>query len=73
MAKAEGKVISVIHESNGSQHRIIVIRDNGTNVPGAWAEQREVAYLDGYFAIMGESPLPQGVFTCRSVDHQVLE
>lgn len=71
MAK-EGKIIAVIHEQTDSQHRIVFIHEDSTNTVGEWVELRQIAALKGHFAVVGESPLPQGIFTCRGVDHQVL-
>lgn len=62
----------VIHEVYDDRHRIVVCQEDGTNNTGDWAELRQVAHMDEYFAICGESPLPQGVFTCRNVPFQQL-
>lgn len=62
----------VIHEVLERQHRIITLHGNGTSEVGSWAGLSEVANQGRNFAVVGESVLPQGIFTCREVDHQVL-
>lgn len=66
------KQTAVIHEVQATQHRIVIINEDSTNVAGEWVPSTEVAHSDKYFAIMGESVLPGGVFTVREVAHQVL-
>lgn len=62
----------VMHEVHDDQHRIVVFKEDGTNDTGEWVELRQIAHLDGYFAITGPSALPQGVFTCREIPFQQL-
>lgn len=57
----------VLHEVNSTSHRIIFINEDKTSEAGEWAPLAAVASLSDHFAIVGESPLPQGVFTCREV------
>ena len=66
------KQITVIHEVQATQHRIVVVNEDSTNVAGDWVPSTEVAFNNKYFAIMGESVLPGGVFTVLEVAHQVL-
>lgn len=63
---------TVVHEVQETRHRIVVINEDSTNKAGNWVPSTEVAYNDKYYAIMGESVLPGGVFTVREVAHQVL-
>ena len=63
---------TVVHEVLEHSHRIVVHKQDSTCVAGAWAGLDKVATHKKYFAIVGESPLPQGVFTCNTVNHQVL-
>ena len=63
---------TVVHEILERSHRIVVHKQDGTNVAGKWAGLDEVANQGKYFAICGEHTLPQGVFTTSSVSHQVL-
>jgi hypothetical protein len=65
--------VEVVHEVNESQHRIVILKPDSTNDAGEWVEHRDVAWNGKYFAVTGNSPLPQGVFTCSVVKHQVLE
>lgn len=62
----------VIHEVYDDQHRICIFNEDGTSVVGDWALLKQVAVNGIYFSIVGESPLPQGVFTCREVPFQQL-
>ena len=62
----------VIHEVQATQHRIVIINEDSTNIAGEWVPSTEVATVGKYFAIMGESALPGGVFTVRTCAHQVL-
>ena len=63
---------TVVHEVNATQHRIVILNEDSTNEVGPWVPSTEVASMDKYFAVMGESPLPSGVFIARSCAHQVL-
>lgn len=64
---------TLIHETNEGQHRLVMLKPDGTNDTGEWVEQRQVAHLnETHFAICGESPLPQGVFTVRVIPFQQL-
>lgn len=63
---------TVLHEVQDSRHRIVTISPDGTNTSGEWVSVTEVAQHNKYFAIWGDSVLPQGVFTVRGVSHQLL-
>ena len=63
---------TIVHEVQDHRHRIVILNENGSNVASPWVSFNEVANNDKYFAIIGESELPQGVFTVRVVPHQVL-
>ena len=62
----------IVHEVREGLHRIIVIKEDGTNDAGSWTPTDQVAVNDKYFSIQGDHVLPQGVFTVRVVPHQVL-
>lgn len=64
---------TILHEVNHVQHRIVQVNADGTNKSGEWKALNEIATLDKYFAITGESVLPQGVFTVSEKAHQVLQ
>lgn len=66
------KVQSVIHEVLRGEHRIILFLEDGTTSDGSWTPISEVTKHKGYYAVTGESPLPQGVFTCKEVPHRML-
>ncbi len=70
MKKQVGNV--VVHEVVNEQHRLVLLLADGTVEASEWIEVRHVANLKEYFAVVGESPLPQGVFTCRVVAHRLL-
>lgn len=65
----------LVHEVREGQHRIISFNNDGTNDTGTWVSVNEVASsADGkLFAIQGESVLPQGIFSVRGQEHQVLQ
>lgn len=63
---------TIIHEVTRAEHRIVVINPDGTNTCGVWRGLTEVATNGKLHAIVGESDLPQGVFTCSEQAHQVL-
>ena len=63
---------TVVHEVSEGQHRIVVLQEDGSNEAGQWTDASNVAVNGKYFSITGESALPQGVFTVKSVPHQVL-
>lgn len=63
---------TLIHEVTRSEHRIVIVKSDGTNVAGVWRNHLEVATNGKYHAIVGESDLPQGVFTCIEQQHQLL-
>lgn len=66
------KSATLIHEVTRAEHRIVIVKGDGTNVAGEWTALSNVASNGKYLAIVGESPLPQGVFTCTEQNHQVL-
>lgn len=69
--KAGGSTL--VHEGNHEgQHRIVQLNADGTNEVGKWTEAHQIATYGKYFAISGDSPLPQGVFTTNTVAAQVL-
>lgn len=63
---------TVVHEILERSHRIVLHKPDQTCEAGKWAGLDEVATLGKYYAVTGESPLPQGVFTCTEQRHQVL-
>lgn len=66
------KARAIVHEILSREHRIVLIQEDGTTDAGKWYPSHEVANHRQYFAVVGESVLPQGVFTTKEVDHQVL-
>lgn len=68
------KRVAILHEMEPTgRHRIVVIRDDGTNSVGDWFPNSEVAHHEGLFANANpDNGLPAGVFTVREVPHQVL-
>lgn len=62
----------LVHEVTRSEHRIVIVKGDGTNVAGEWSALGDVAVNGKYHAIVGESKLPQGIFTCTDHAHQVL-
>lgn len=63
---------TIVHEVLEHSHRIVLHKPDQTCEAGKWAGLEAIATLDKYFAVTGESPLPQGVFTCTEQRHQVL-
>jgi hypothetical protein len=63
---------TLVHEILERSHRIVLHKPDGTCEAGKWAGLDEVANLTKYYAVTGESTLPQGVFTCTDQAHQVL-
>lgn len=66
------KIKEVLHEVFRNEHRIVLLMEDGTVSDGKWTPIHLVANHKQFFAVVGESPLPQGVFTCREVEHRVL-
>lgn len=66
--------VTFIHEVEDTRHRIVVLYSDGVNTPGQWAALHEIAYHDEQelYAITGESVLPQGIFSCKVRQYQVL-
>lgn len=62
----------IVHEILERSHRIVVHAPDATCSAGAWAGLDEVANHSKYYAVVGDSPLPQGVFTCSDQRHQLL-
>ena len=71
MAKAQQS--KLVHELRDGLHRIVVIEAD-SNSAGEWVPQSDVAVSANgkLFAISGESPLPQGIFSTVERGHQVL-
>lgn len=67
-----GRTLKVVHEVLRNEHRIVVIKEDGTVEAGEWVSTSQVANQGPYYAIVGESPLPQGVFTTKEVQHSLL-
>lgn len=73
MKKRKTLASTLIHEITSTQHRIVNIKPDGTNDAGTWVGLHEIADLNNkHLAIVGESKLPQGIFTCTEHNHQVL-
>lgn len=66
------KIESILHETSKTGHRIVLFLQDGTTNDGPWTPLHEVTRYKQFFAVVGESPLPQGVFTCKEVTHRVL-
>jgi len=62
----------IVHEVHLQQHRIVLVGEEQPSNAGQWFGLHEVAKHEQYFAVVGESVLPQGVFTAKVVNHQVL-
>ena len=67
--------MTLIHEHNPQgQHRIVLVKEDGTNEAGEWAETRVLATKGKWFANADVgTPLPPGIFTVREASYQVLE
>lgn len=63
---------TIVHEVLEHSHRIVIHLADQTCDAGKWVSLSDIANLGKYYAITGESPLPQGVFTCSEQVHQVL-
>lgn len=63
---------TLIHEVNSTQHRIVRLHSDGTNEAGGWVGLHELADLGKFLAVVGESKLPQGIFTCSEHKHQLI-
>ena len=67
--------MTLIHEVNKEgQHRIVCVKDDGTNEVGEWAEGRDLAGLNDWRAntTPGIDGLPAGIFKAKEVPYQVL-
>lgn len=72
MKQPPAKVI--VHElRNEGDHRLVIIKPDGTNIASEWARTTALAQLLGFFGNNDPSNgLPPGVFTVREVAHQIL-
>lgn len=66
------KIESVVHETSKTAHRIVLFMEDSTTDDGPWTPLHEVTKHKHFYAVVGDSPLPQGVFTCKEVAHRVL-
>ena len=72
MKAKQSHSLKLVHEIRDGLHRIVAFNNDGTNEASEWIGQTEIANLKGWFAITGESALPQGIFTVSEKTHQVL-
>lgn len=65
--------VTLIHEHNAGQHRIVAMASDGTNSASEWQELRNLCHhLDVVANADPDNGLPIGIFRVREVPHQVL-